>query len=363
MNEPNSSYQLPVAIPDLRFLQLREPFSLEAGGELEELTLAYHTYGTLNRDRSNVIWVCHALTANSAVASWWEGLFGEGRLFDPTRYFIVCANLPGSCYGSTGPRSRRPGGGGTYGMDFPLLTMRDAVRAYDRLREFLGIERIALCIGGSCGGHQVMEFAWLLGIRLQSMALLVTSARETPWAIAIHEAQRLALRADPTLYSDSDRAGEDGMRAARGMGLVSYRTFESYCLHQAEQEERLEDFRAASYIRHQGEKLARRFYGQCYYHLTRVLDSHDIGRGRGGAAQALRQLTLPSFVLSISSDLLIPPAEQAFLADNLPNAHAVTIASRYGHDGFLIETETIGKHIRDWLTDTGIGAFNDPARR
>lgn len=203
-----------------------------------------------------------------------------------------------------------------------------------------------------------MEFAWLLGARLQSMALLVTSARETPWAIAIHEAQRLALRADPTLCSDTDRAGEHGMRAARGMGLVSYRTFEAYCRHQSETEETLEGFRAASYIRHQGDKLARRFYGQCYFHLTRMLDSHDIGRNRGGAAQALRAMSLPAFVLSISTDLLIPPSEQAFLAECLPHAKAVTIDSRYGHDGFLIETETIGMHIRNWLTEAGIPVFN-----
>ena len=181
-----TSYPVPVDIPDLRFFYSDAPFPLEAGEILPQLTVAYHTYGTLNAAGDNVIWVCHALTANSNVADWWAGLFGLGRLFDPERYYIVCANIIGSCYGSTCARSIHPETGKPYGPDFPVVTIRDMVQAHDLLRKHLQINEIALCVGGSCGGHQVMEFAYLLKERMKKMALLVTSARETAWAIAIH---------------------------------------------------------------------------------------------------------------------------------------------------------------------------------
>lgn len=344
----SSSYPIPVDIPDLRFFYSNEPFQLEIGQVLPQLTIAYHTYGTLNAAGDNVIWVCHALTANSNVADWWAGLFGAGRLFDPERYFIVCANIIGSCYGSTCARSINPGTGKAYGPDFPVVTIRDMAQAHDLLRKHLQINEIALCIGGSCGGHQVMEFAYLLKERMKKMALLVTSARETAWAIAIHEAQRMAIQADPSWRDDDDRAGNAGMKAARGFGLVGYRTFDAYKNDQTDSDEKLNEYRAATYIRHQGDKLDRRFYAQCYWHLTKSLDTHHIGRGRGGAALALAELTLPALVLSIDSDVLIPPSEQLFLAENLPNVTHSQLQSPYGHDGFLIETEAIDKLIGAW---------------
>lgn len=344
----SSSYPIPVDIPGLRLFQSEAPFPLETGQVLPRLTIAYHTYGTLNATGDNVIWVCHALTANSNVADWWAGLFGSGRLFDPERYFIVCANIIGSCYGSTCARSINPGTGRAYGPDFPVVTIRDMVQAHDLLRKHLKINEIALCIGGSCGGHQVMEFAYLLKERMKKMALLVTSARETAWAIAIHEAQRMAIQADPTWRDDDNRAGNAGMKAARGFGLVGYRTFDAYKNDQTDSDEKLNEYRAATYIRHQGDKLDRRFYAQCYWHLTKSLDTHHIGRGRGGAATALGELTLSAFVLSIDSDVLIPPSEQLFLAENLPNVTHSQLQSPYGHDGFLIETEAIGKLIGAW---------------
>ena len=344
----HSSYAIPVDIPGLQFFYDPSPFQLEAGGVLPGLTVAYHTYGALNTQGDNVIWVCHALTANSKVADWWAGLFGPGRLFDPEKYFIVCANILGSCYGSSCPRSPNPETGRAYGIDFPLVSIRDMARAHDLLRRHLGIEEISLCIGGSCGGHQVLEFAWLLREKMKKMALLVTSARETAWAIAIHEAQRLAIQADPSWRDDHDRAGNTGMKAARGFGLVGYRTFDAYTTGQTDSDDKLQEFRAATYIRHQGDKLDRRFYAQCYWHLTRSLDTHHIGRGRGGAAAALRALETPALVLSIDSDVLIPPSEQYFLAQHLPNARYEVLHSPFGHDGFLIETEAVRRMVADW---------------
>ena len=348
MTETNTSYHIPVKIPHLKFHHSNEPFRLETGAVLPELTVAYHTFGELNAEKNNVIWVCHALTANSNVADWWEGLFGPGKVYDPEKYFIVCANILGSCYGTTCPRSLNPDTGRAYGLEFPVFTIRDIVQAHELLRQHLRIEEIQLCIGGSCGGHQVMEFAYLLPDRIKNIALLVTSARETAWAIAIHEAQRMAIQADPTWKDDDDKGGVAGLKAARGMGLVSYRTFEAYKARQTDADDKLDDFLAASYIRYQGEKLERRFYAQCYWYLTKALDAHHIGRGRGGADVALSKLKMPALVLSIDTDMLIPPVEQWFLSQRLPDSTHVQLPSDFGHDGFLIETERIGKIILDW---------------
>lgn len=343
-----ADYTIPIDIPGLQFFQLPEPLTLESGAVLSSCTIAYHTYGTLNTEGTNVIWVCHALTANSHVADWWEGVFGSGKILDPQRYFIVCSNILGSCYGSTCARSISPETGKPYGTDFPLISIRDMVQAQDALRKHLNINEIALCIGGSCGGHQVMEFAWLLQEKLKKMALLVTSARESAWAIAIHETQRLAIQADPSWRDDRNDGGAAGLKAARGIGLIGYRTFQSYKENQTDNDDRLDSFRAASYIRYQGDKLVRRFYAQCYWFLTKALDTHHIGRGRGGAAEALRQLKVPAMVIAIDSDVLIPPSEQRFLAQHLPHATLVELTSPYGHDGFLIETEAVNRVVGEW---------------
>lgn len=344
-----SPYPLPIPIPGLQFFQSPEPFPLENGSVLPELTLGFHTFGTLNAERNNVIWVCHALTANSDVSDWWAGLFGPGNVFDPEKYYIVCANMIGSCYGSTGPRSTNPATGKAYGKDFPLVSMRDLARSQDLLRQHLGIESIALCIGGSCGGHQVLELAYLIPAKIKKIALLVCAARESAWAIAIHESQRMAIEADPTWAHDEDNSGQAGLRAARAIGLLSYRTIEAYRDTQSDTDERSDRFRAASYMNYQGEKLVRRFYSQCYWHLTKTLDTHHMGRGRGGISAALAQLTMPAFVFSIQKDLLIPPFEQELLAKHLPAAEFFSFDSAFGHDGFLIETEVLREKLGRFL--------------
>jgi len=340
-----SNYLLPIHIPNLQFFENNVPFPLENGGELPELILGYHTFGKLNETRSNVIWVCHALTASSDVSDWWSGLFGSGNIFDPEKYFIVCANMIGSCYGSTGPRSLNPLTGKAYGIDFPLVSIRDLARSQDLLRQHLGIESIALCIGGSCGGHQVLELAFLIPEKIKKIALLVCAARESAWAIAIHESQRMAIEADPSWTNDEDNAGEAGLRAARAIGLLSYRTLEAYRETQSDTDERSDNFRASSYMKYQGEKLVRRFYSQSYWQLTKILDTHNVGRGRGGIPAALASLTMPAFVFSIERDLLIPPFEQEILAKHLPAAQFFSLDSMYGHDGFLMETDVIRREL------------------
>jgi homoserine O-acetyltransferase len=342
-------YPLPIPIPQLQFFKSPEPFQLENGGVLPELTLGYHTFGNLNAERSNVLWVCHALTANSDVSDWWSGLYGPGNVFDPEKYFIVCANMIGSCYGSTGPRSTNPVTGKAYGKDFPLVSIRDLARSQDLLRQHLGIEAIELCIGGSCGGHQVLELAFLIPEKIKKIALLVCAARESAWAIAIHESQRMAIEADPTWTDDEHLSGQAGLRAARAIGLLSYRSIEAYRDTQTDPDERSDGFRAAGYMQYQGAKLVRRFYSQSYWHLTKILDTHHVGRGRGGIPGALQQLTMPAFVFSIEKDMLIPPFEQEILARHLPAAQFCTVDSVYGHDGFLIETEVLKAELGEFM--------------
>lgn len=335
-------YNIPIDIPGINFYKDNVPFDLELGRRLENgIVIAYHTYGTLNAEHNNVIWVCHALTANSNVSDWWSGLFGEGNIFDPSLYFIVCANLLGSCYGTTGPRSINPETGEAYGMNWPLVTVRDWVTAHERLRIHLDIEEIHLCIGGSCGGHQVLEMALLRPARIKHLGLLVTSPRETAWVIAGHEAQRLAMESDPTLFENENHSGLNGMRAARGTALLGYRTIESYIESQTDEDHVTDHFSASSYIRYQGEKLVRRFYPHCYYHMMKTLDTHHIGRGRGDINEVLHSITIPSTIIGIYSDRLIPVSQQEILVRNMPNARFHAVHSHYGHDGFLIETAQI----------------------
>ena len=343
-----SSYKLPISINGLQFFHSDLPFELESGETLPELTIGYHTFGKLNKKGTNVIWVCHALTANSDVSDWWSELFGAGKVFDPTKYFIVCANILGSCYGSTCARSISPKTNQAYGVNFPLITIRDIVQAHDLLRKQLNIKEIALCMGGSCGGHQVLEFACLQPMLIKRMALLVTAARESAWAISTHEAQRLAIEADATWQEDYDEAGAKGLKAARGVGLLGYRTFKSYVDRQTDEKEKIDNLKASSYISYQGEKLVKRFYAQCYYFLTKTLDTHHLGRGRESIESVLKNLTMPAFILSIDSDNLIPPSQQKKLADHLPNNVHHLITSDFGHDGFLIEAPTINDLILKW---------------
>lgn len=334
----------------VQYYHHKAPFVLENGAVLAELQIAFQTYGALNRQGDNVVWVCHALTANAEAADWWEGLVGEGKLFDPAQYYIVCANMPGSCYGSTGPASLNPATGQRYGADFPLLTIRDMVQAHRLLQAHLGIQKIRLAIGGSMGGQQVLEWAVSDTGLFEQICLLATNAFHSPWGIAFNEAQRMAIEADPTLDSGAPEAGKQGIEAARAIAMLSYRSYESYRRSQSESTtEKIDGFLASSYQRYQGLKLHRRFDARSYLTLSKAMDSHHVGRGRGGAEKALAQIKAQALVIGIESDVLFPPEEQAFLAKNIPNAYLEIIDSHYGHDGFLIEYEQIGNLVSDFI--------------
>jgi len=337
-------------------LRSKEPLALEGGGRLPELEIAYHQYGRLSPLGDNVIWVCHALTANSDVSTWWPGLFGPGKALDPTRHFIVCANVLGSCYGSTGPLSNHPESEAIYGHDFPRLSIRDLVAAHERLREHLGIARIQLLIGGSLGGQQALEWAVTHPERIDHLALVATNARHSAWGIAFNESQRMAIAADQSWASQNPDAGLAGMKAARAIALLSYRNYDTYTRYQSEAEGRAlppgeqNDYRAVTYQQYQGEKLASRFNAYSYWRLSEAMDSHDVSRGRGTLAAALQKVRARTLVLGIHEDLLFPPEEQRLLAAHIPHAQLHLFHSSLGHDGFLVEASAIGQSLKSFLS-------------
>ena len=321
-------------------------FPLECGESLPSFQLSYHTYGTLNPQKDNIIWVMHALTANSDVEDWWGGLFGEGLLLDPSQYFIVCANMLGSCYGSTYALSDNPKTGTPYFHSFPLLTNLDMVRAFDLLRESLGITQIHLGLGGSMGGQQLLEWAILQPNLFERLAPIATNARHSPWGIAFNEAQRMAILADASWKEDRPDAGLAGMRAARATALISYRSYETYGHTQEDPHPtngQLENYRASTYQNYQGDKLVKRFDAFAYWTLSKAMDAHDLGRSRGSREAALATIQAQTTCISIHSDVLFPPIEQRFLADHIPHARYEVVESLYGHDGFLIETEALNR--------------------
>ena len=325
-------------------------FKLESGEELPSVEIAYYTYGSLNKKKNNVIWIFHALTASSDAADWWNGLVGEGKVFDTKKYFIVCANILGSCYGSSGPLSVNPITGRKYYSGFPMVTIRDMVNAHILLRKHLGIEKIFIGAGGSMGAYQVLEWAVMEPKIFERMILMNTSARESAWGIAIHTAQRLAIEADPTWRKEADEAGAKGLKAARAIGMLTYRNYETFADQQTDDNHnKLDNHKASSYINYQGDKLVKRFNACSYWLLTKSMDSHNLARGRKKIEDVLRSIKAKTLVIGMSSDILCPNAEQRFLSKHLPKATLKIVDSSYGHDGFLVEWEKLTKIISRWI--------------
>ena len=327
------------------------PVTLESGAVLPEVEIAYDTFGELNAERDNVIWVCHALTANSDVADWWPHTVEEGKFLDPGKYFIVCANFLGSHYGSTSPLSVNPATGKKWYYDFPQITVRDMVMCHQLLAKHLGIECVKLLIGSSIGGFQCMEWAIMEPGFMQRLALIATTTCSEPWAAAFNESQRMAIRLDKTWGEESDDAGLDGMAVARSIALISYRGGAAYNATQQEAEPCDASFvrRAHSYQQYQGEKLRRRFNALSYYRLSEAVDSHNIARGRGGIAEALSNIVARTLVVAISSDILFPPEAHVPLREHIADVEYHLIESEFGHDGFLVEHEKLNTIIQNFI--------------
>ncbi len=335
-------------------------FVTEAGAELFQPQVAYRTWGTLNAQGSNAVLVAHALTGSADADQWWHGLFHESGVLDLQRQFVICSNVLGGCYGSTGPSSLNPLTGVSYSGDFPKITIRDIVRLQQALLTELGVTSIESGLGGSLGAKQILEWA-LMDDRLRSMVIIGTDAAHSAWAIGISESQRQAIYSDPDwmegYYHRYDRFPSRGLSTARMIGMITYRSAHSFQerfgrLPQPGQEDL---FKVQSYLRYQGQKLVNRFDALTYVRLTQAMDSHDLGRGRGSVEQALASIRIPSLIVGIDSDLLYPTVEQQFMAAHIPGAQYAEIHSPDGHDAFLIEFDQMDQLLRSFygnLPDT-----------
>lgn len=328
-------------------------FRLESGVELPRLEIAYNTYGTMNPARSNVVWVCHALTANSDVADWWPHTVETGCFLDPAKWFVVCANILGSHYGTTGPLSVNPATGAPYYGDFPDFTIRDMVAVHRVLADALGIGHIHALVGSSVGGFQAVEWAVDEPERFDKLVLIATAPVATPWAIAIDETQRMAIEADPTYGERRPDAAMAGLAAARAIGLLTYRGGEGYNLTQRESEPGKLLPRAAhrpcSYQQYQGLKLCRRYNAYSYVKILDAFDTHDVGRSRGGLEKALSRISAQTMTVGITTDMIFPPAEMRRLAAAIPGAAYEELASDFGHDGFLVEHQRLNDILTKFL--------------
>lgn len=332
------------------------PFALERGGTLPQLKIAYHTFGRLNKNRDNCIWVCHALTANSDVADWWPHTVVPDGFLDPDKYFIVCANILGSCYGTTGPLSVNPTTGEPWYDEFPGLTIRDLARAHILLADHLNLNKIFSLIGSSVGGFQAIEWAVMQPDRFNSLVLVATAPYASPWAIAIDETQRMAIFADHTYGEKHPHAGKAGLAAARAIALLSYRGGKGYNLTQQDvPTEAVPDYhRACSYQKHQGDKLVKRFDAYSYVAILNAFDTHNIGRGRNSIADALKLIKCPVLCVGITTDLIFTPEEIREFSTLIPDSRYKEISSQFGHDGFLVEHSLLNTIIKDFFNSLAV---------
>lgn len=338
-----------VSIPDL---------VLESGDILCLPTVAYEAWGCLNRRGDNTIVVCHSLTSDTNAKSWWPSFIGPGRALDTDRYFVICLNALGSPYGSTSPVSINPRTDAWYGADFPVVTIRDTVKAHHAALLSLGVTEIKLAIGGSMGGMQVLEWSFY-GSYVQAIAPVAVGGYHSPWGIAWTEAQRNAIYADSLWQGgrySPDRPPVKGLAAARMMAMISYRTAGEFNNRFKRSGSQLpgDPFLVESYLKHHGERINHRFDANCYVHLTRQMNSHDVSRGRGEYVKVLAEISQPTLVVGISSDLLYPIEEQEELALHLPNARLKVIDAPTGHDSFLIESEQIASFVTAFLNRTRV---------
>ena len=358
------------------------PFSLEGGASLSNVVVAYETWGTLNEDASNAVLICHAWTGDSHVTGpageghptpgWWEGVVGPHHAIDTDKYFVVCANVLGGCQGSTGPASPHPDDGRPYGLRFPVVTIRDMVRAQASLADALGVRTWRAVVGGSMGGMQALEWAIMFPSRVRTLVAIATSAAASAQQIAWGSIGRRALLMDPG-YNNGEYydAGPDegpwyGLAVARMVAQVTFRTDSRFTekfgreLSDSNLNEHGIDlfsrFSVEGYLDHHGDKLVRRFDANSYLYIGKAMDLHDVGRSRGGIEQALKRITAPTLSLSIDSDILYPPYQQEFLHRRLahtdPRTRHVTIESGEGHDGFLVDVAPVSLHLSEFLADT-----------
>lgn len=345
------------------------PFRMEVGAELSPVTVAYETYGTLNAAGDNAILLCHALTGSAHAAwynhpeektpGWWDPLIGPGRAFDTDRHFVVCTNILGGCYGTTGPTSINPATGKPYRMRFPQMSIRDMVAVQKAACDKLGVRKIVTIAGGSMGGMQVLEWALMYPDMVGSIIPIATAGRHSAWCIGLHEPQRAAILMDPDFMGgDYETQPAGGLGIARAIAMITYRADVEY--GQKFGRERVRPgapfdatnlFQVESYLRYQGQKLVERFDATTYLYITWAMDQHDISRDRGTYEETLARIRCPTLCAGISSDWLYPVHEQKEIARHIPGARYFQIESIHGHDAFLIEWDQVTKALKDFLAE------------
>lgn len=347
------------------------PHVLEAGGRLSDVTIAYETWGELAPDRSNAVLVLHALTGDSHASGaptpadprpgWWDAVVGPGRSLDTNEWFVVCPNVLGGCQGTTGPSSPSADGR-PFGSRFPCITVRDQVVVEAALADALGIDTWAAVVGGSMGGMRALEWAVSFPERVRRAIVLAVGAYATAEQIALCSVQSRAIRFDPRWrggdYYDASPGGGpwEGLELARAIGHISYRSeLELHARFGQQRQDRNdvlegENFAVESYLEHHGRKLARRFDANSYLVLNDAMNNHDVGRGRGGLEPALARITAEVSIAGISSDRLYPLRLQHELAALVPRSRGPeVIESVAGHDGFLVESDAVGKVVANAL--------------
>ncbi|KAI8341998.1 homoserine O-acetyltransferase [Chlamydoabsidia padenii] len=394
-------------IPDQNITVIPD-FTLETGVVLNDVPIAWKSWGKLNDKGDNCMVICHALTGSADVEDWWGPLMGPRKAFDTTKFFIVCCNVMGSPYGAASPLTIHKETGERYGPEFPLASVRDDVRLHRLILDHLGVKQVAICIGGSMGGMQVLEWAFMGKDYVRTIVPIATSGRHSAWGISWGEAQRQSIYSDPYYvdgYYPDHLPPNVGLSAARMSALLTYRSRDSFesrfgrksaeknqCQPPSSPREanrmmhndghkkstrpplsppldsnNKEDatgqtindppmptpfvFSAQSYLRYQGDKFINRFDANCYIALTRKMDTHDLSRGRGDYDQVLSSIQQPTLVIGIESDGLFTISEQYELADGIPGAKMIVIQSSDGHDGFLLEFDQINRHILNFEKD------------
>jgi homoserine O-acetyltransferase/O-succinyltransferase len=365
------------SVAERKIVHFDEPFTLDFGKVLQGVTVAYETYGELNADGTNAVLVCHALSGDAHASDyyykttapdnnpapkhkgWWDGLIGTGNAFDPGKHFVICSNILGSCYGTSGPTSINPATGKKYGMDFPIITVRDMVKLQYQLLQYLGVNKLQAVSGGSLGGMQVLEWALMYPQMVERIIPIATASRHSAWCIGLNEIARKAIIDDPLYkngyYTEQPRAG---LSTARMVAMVSYRSAASFqqkfgrdvTVNKYPTAKTCEElFQVESYLYHQGEKFVNRFDANTYFYITRALDSHDVTRNRASLQETLGSIKAKTLCMGINSDILYPVYEQKEIASLIPGSEYFEIDSIAGHDAFLIEFDQINAAIKNFM--------------